>query len=187
MGFLIFVLYISVVGLGGTYGINLPAKYQPGFIPDLKNIPASKDIFVGLAWIIVTVFIPYLSARKAAFPLVPILFTFGITYVRTVLFDLRDIYTDQIVGREAVPMLFGKEKATSTMYGVLMVVSVMLLLQVVIGWQLAGSVACLIGIAYLLGFIQYNQNNVWAQSAKFDLFLDAQYFIVAALVFVFGR
>ena len=185
-GYVVFALYIAVVGLGGTYGISFPGGNKLGFLPNLKNIPASKDVFVGTAWVIVTVVVPYLSSDKAGSPFIPGLFTFGIAYVRTVLFDLRDIYTDQIVGKESVPMLVGKDRATSMMYGALLFLSALLLLRAISGLGVVNMLSCLVGIVYLSGFIYYNQNNTWAQSAKFDLFLDAQYYVVAALIMAFG-
>ncbi|MBI5178348.1 MAG: 4-hydroxy-3-methylbut-2-enyl diphosphate reductase [Nitrospinae bacterium] len=175
----IFGLYAAILLFGGTYGMQIMST-RISWVSNLKNIPASKDLFVGLAWAIIAVIVPFQGIGSGKGIIAPLLFTFGMGYVRTVLMDMRDIYSDQIVGKEALPILMGKEKATSAMYGVLLVISA--LLFVMMGDQTGYMAGYLCGTVYMLGFIHYNQNNIWAHSAKFDMFLDAVYFLIALFI-----
>ena len=176
-------IYLAVVGFGTTYGID---KGRLRLIVRLKDIPASKDIFVSFAWVMITVIVTYLNAEHAKNLTFPLLITFGIAYTRSVLFDIRDIYADQIIGKEVMPMLVGKEHAKKTLYGVLLGISIICIIDILIGGRESLMTAYLLGIAYLLGFVYYNENKIWIHSAKFDLFLDTPYFIIGLATYLFA-
>lgn len=175
-------IYLAIVGFGATYGID---KGRFRLFVRLKDIPASKDIFVSLAWVMTTVIITYINAHDAKELTFPILITFGIAYTRSILFDIRDIFADQVIGKEVMPMLVGKEHAKKTLYGVLLGISLICVIDLLIGGRGYLMSAYLLGIGYLLGFVYYNENKAWTHSARFDLFLDAPYFIIGLAVYLF--
>ncbi len=175
-------IYAAVVGFGATYGID---RSRFRLFVRLKDIPASKDIFVSLAWVMMTVILTHINSNHAKDITFPFLITFGIAYTRSILFDIRDIYSDQVIGKEVMPMLVGKEHAKKTLYGVLLGIGTICIIDLVIsGRWLMG--AYLLGIGYLLGFVYYNENKAWTHSAKFELFLDAPYFLIGVVTYLFA-
>ncbi len=174
-------IYLAVVGFGATYGID---KGRFRLFVRLKDIPASKDIFVSLAWVMITVILTGIAANSGKNLTFPILITFGIAYTRSILFDIRDIYADQVIGKEVMPMLVGKDHAKKTLYGVLLGLSIICIMDILVGSTGLIMVAYLLGIAYLLGFVYYNENKAWTHSAKFELFLDTPYFIIGLAAYL---
>lgn len=176
-------IYLAIIGFGTTYGID---RGQFRLFVRLKDIPASKDIFVSLAWVMITVIVTNLNSSHEKAVTFPILLTFGIAYTRSILFDIRDIFADQVIGKEVMPMLVGKEHAKKTLYGVLLGLSIICMVDLVVSGRYSLMSAYLLGIGYLLGFVYYNENKTWAHSAKFELFLDAPYFIIGFVTYLFA-
>ncbi len=174
-------IYLAVVGFGTTYGLD---RGRFRLFVRLKDIPASKDIFVSLAWVMITVVLTYINEKGTGNITFPLLITFGIAYTRSILFDIRDIYADQVIGKEVMPMLVGKEHAKKTLYGVLLGISIICIMDILFGGRGSLMAAYLLGIAYLLGFVYYNESKIWINSAKFDLFLDTPYFIIGAVAYL---
>ncbi len=183
-GIEIFGIYLLLILLGSTYGVNRPFfERMLGPFSKLSRIPASKDILAGFAWGIVTVAIPYIAAGNGKSFLLPFIFTFGIVYVRAVLLDLQDIYSDQIVGKEVLPMLTGSKRAIYTLYLVLFLeITVWLTAVISKGMAFGLMFPYLLGVLYLLGFIRYHQNG--APSIRFNLYLDSGYLAMALAAFI---
>lgn len=185
IGFAVLAVYLALTGLGATYGLAFPLFRKVLSIESLKDIPASKDIFVALAWAIITVIIPYMANGQAAHLLIPFLFTFGVAYIRRVLFDFREMHSDQVVGRETIPMLVGKEKAAAMLYAVVMFLGVVLTISLLTGGIGIAAIGMLAGVGYMFGFIVYDHTKVWAHSNKFELFMDAEFILVGIWTYLF--
>ncbi len=179
----IFGIYLLLILLGSTYGVNRPFfERMLGPFSKLSSIPASKDVLAGFAWGIVTVAIPYIAAGNGKLFLLPFIFTFGIVYVRAVLLDLQDISSDQIVGKELLPILTGSKRAIYTLYLVLFLEITVLMIAVMSGGMVFGLMfPYLLGILYLLGFIRYHQTG--APSIRFNLYLDSGFLAMALAAF----
>lgn len=181
IGLATLAVYLAVLGFGTTYGLD---RGQFRLFVRLKDIPASKDIFVSLAWVMITVALTYINEKGTEGITFPLLITFGIAYTRSILFDIRDIYADQVIGKEVMPMLVGKNHAKKTLYGVLLGIAIICMMDILLGGRGALMAAYLLGIAYLLGFVYYNESKIWIHSAKFELFLDAPYFIIGLAAYL---
>lgn len=173
-----FLLFLTVIAFGAAYGVE--HEKLPIFV-QMKNIPASKDLLVGLAWVITTVVIPYLSLTEANHLIYAITYTMVIAYSRTVLYDIKDIYSDQIIGKEAMPTLVGRSLAKSLLYALLIMMSVSTLYFAVTSKETV-FYAFISGIVYQLAFVYYNENKTLILSTRYDLFLDAQFYLVGVLV-----
>ncbi|MBN2713582.1 MAG: 4-hydroxy-3-methylbut-2-enyl diphosphate reductase [Planctomycetes bacterium] len=84
----------------------------------IKDIPASKDIFVAAAWGIV---IPGLiSCSDSNVDFVPILISaicvFLISFAKRATLDLRDIESDHLIGYETLPIIMGRKRAIVLLY-----------------------------------------------------------------------
>ncbi len=182
-GVMVPLLFFCVVFFGSTYHFNLWRGKRILRITQLMDIPASKDFFVALAWVIVTVVIPYLAAEAATGYVIPLIFTLGVAYIRTVLYDIRDIGGDQIIGKEAISVIVGKEKTTYSLYAVMVFLSIFLISAFLAGKAEISIIGMLVGLAYLLWFSFYGIKKEWRFSTKFELFLDTHFFIVGFLVY----
>lgn len=119
---------LALMGLASVLGIVyrlvvLPAPLRP-LLPyqRLMDIPGSKDLVMALAWATLLTLLPLLSGpspsekwENASWPLfqataICFFFVFTLVFTRSVLFDLRDIQADQIVGRETIPVVLGKNR-----------------------------------------------------------------------------
>ncbi len=79
----------------------------------LQDIPASRDLFTALAWGLLVTFIPMaLAGRFVLFPSTVAIFlwTVFLTALRSVIFDLRDMEGDRIMGRETLVTLMGWDR-----------------------------------------------------------------------------
>lgn len=167
-------LYLILILFGSSYGVNRPFFEKIlGHFSKLKSIPASKDLFVGLAWGIVTVAIPFIATGTSTIFFLPFIVTFGIGYVRAVLSDLQDIYSDRIMGKEVLPILMGNKWAISALYGVLIIELALIMFSVATGVEAKMMLPYLIGIIYFFGFIVYHHNS--APTTRFNFLLDTGY------------
>ncbi len=184
LGNLPLVFFIAVVWPGLTYGVPIvPLNFLSSSIR-LKNIPASKELFMGLAWGVITAVIPYVSSPHGTGLFYGFIFAFCVAYIRSALFGLRDIQDDQIVGREAIPIVIGKKRAFHILYGI-----IFLLVSVLSAGYAGGAVGrevfgLLAGAGCTLGFIIYNQLSSGDNLQKFDLVFDSHYLLVGILVYL---
>lgn len=80
---------------------------------NLKDIPTSRDLFAAMAWAVLITFIPqaiektfFIKASTIAF----FLWTFFLAFIRSLVFDLKDIEGDRIMGRETLITIIGESK-----------------------------------------------------------------------------
>ncbi len=90
---------------------------------NLKDIPTSRDLFAALAWAVLITFIPH--AINNVFVLKPatiaiFLWTFFLAYLRSLIFDLRDIEGDRILGRETLITIIGEKKVVRLIFSALL-------------------------------------------------------------------
>lgn len=90
---------------------------------NLKDIPTSRDLFAALAWAILITFIP--QAVEETLILNPatvaiFLWTFFLAYLRSLIFDLRDIEGDRIMGRETLITIIGEKRVIQLIFTALL-------------------------------------------------------------------
>jgi len=110
----------ALVALGTAAGVLYWLGYGgwPGRrigIGSLRQIPGSKELFVGLAWAVTTALIPGLVQGNPATHWrqisVAILLSFLLGGQRTLMTDLRDVEGDQLMGRETMAVALGESRA----------------------------------------------------------------------------
>lgn len=178
------LLFIAVVGPGVTYGVPIgPLKKLSSSIR-LKNIPASKELFMGLAWGVITALMPYVSSSRGTGLLYCFFFAFCVAYIRSALFGLRDIQDDQIIGREAIPIVIGKKRAFHILYGIIFLLVCVLSAGYAYGALGREVFGLLAGAGCTLGFIIYNQSSSGDYPQRFDLAFDSHYLLVGIFVYL---
>ncbi|MBI4633341.1 MAG: 4-hydroxy-3-methylbut-2-enyl diphosphate reductase [Deltaproteobacteria bacterium] len=145
-----FILLSLISLLGVLYNAKiLPKSWRFGSLIDL---PASKNISVALAWAAVTALLPRMEIALSMPPatVVAFLFTFAVVFIRSSLSDILDIQNDRLIGRETIPVLFGKERTLRLLKVLWILVFILLVASFSAGWTSSLSLALAISLFYVL-------------------------------------
>jgi 4-hydroxy-3-methylbut-2-enyl diphosphate reductase len=196
LGLWSFLLMILGSLLGVAYCVSaLPAHILPFLrYRRLVDIPGSKDIFMGLAWAFMLVLLPLVSrgsfdnfiSLKTGPPLwitaaICFLHVFTLVAVRSVVFDLRDIQSDQIVGRETIPILIGKERTRVLLAALTGLLAAAMLIGVRWGALTGAGYLMLLPLAYTWGYLYLYHRRAILDGLAFEAIVDGK-FILAGLL-----
>lgn len=183
-----FVLLLFMSLFGVLYSIN----FIPPFISSilkvrrLKEIPASKTMFVALAWAMVLVVLPALSQEASG------RLTFGVfifilllVMVRNAIFDLFGVQGDRIVGKETLPVLIGVNKTM-----LVLKVSLFCLLLMAIIMPFAGlmtvpySYLLIPALFYLVLFLVFYEKGYYTPGVRLEFGLESAFVFMAVSVWM---
>ncbi len=111
---LAFFTMIFLITSGLIYNIEIPILKCK-----LKDLPASKTIFVPLAWGFVSGIFPLFLKTPITlsfWPFLVFVYLSALAFIRTCCFDLLDIQGDQMVGRETLPIILGEKNSFKLLY-----------------------------------------------------------------------
>jgi len=188
---ILFYLMLITTGGGVVYHFKIvPESLRKYFTySNLQDIPTSRDLFVALAWAVLITFIPH--AIQPRFTLTPTTFFFFfwtcyLAYMRSLIFDLRDIEGDRIMGRETLVTVIGEKRVRKIMY-ITLGVSVLALfcfssfsLLPNYSWpdsNAGGFLLQLPVVVYLWVFMKWSHKVAGRHSGLFNLFADGQFFM----------
>ncbi len=119
----LFMLLPTFAGIIYHFSIVPPPLRKYVKYSNLKDIPTSRDLFAALAWAVLVTFIPQAIAN--IFVITPttiavFLWTFYLSYLRSLIFDLRDIEGDRIMGRETLITIIGEKQVKQLIFSTLM-------------------------------------------------------------------
>ncbi|MBU1487669.1 4-hydroxy-3-methylbut-2-enyl diphosphate reductase, partial [bacterium] len=169
----------ALILLSISYGIGLlySLKIVSGSrikLQRLRDIPASKDIFVAMAWTIVSAIIPFLSASlplaRGRFLLW--LFVFLAILAKTISFDLADIAGDRLIGKETTPALMGRRKTEILLFA--LIGSLLILIfttTLTLGWPRTGFLLALVPV-YVGAYLFLYHRRVYISETSSRFFLD---------------
>jgi 4-hydroxy-3-methylbut-2-enyl diphosphate reductase len=183
------MLFGTVAGSVYHFTIVPPVLRKIVRYKNLKDIPTSRDLFVALAWAVLITFMP--ATLKDTFNVSPVTFfvfawVFLLAFLRSVIFDLRDIEGDRIMGRETLVILVGENRARATIQATLILSLAGLVLFAVFAaaplysWRDVRPAAIILqafGALYMLIFMRLSQKIPPNRAALFNLFADAQFYI----------
>lgn len=156
LGWWPFGLVVLGSAAGLMYRFRLPRSLAVRIgLRSMEQLPGSKELFVGLAWATLAALVPAL-ARSATAGLwkgtaIGFVASFLMVFQRTLLLDLRDVETDQLVGRENLAGLLGGRTA-----GRLFLALVAALVLVIVGggcvarWTTSFCYPLLLSVPYAL-------------------------------------
>jgi 4-hydroxy-3-methylbut-2-enyl diphosphate reductase len=141
----VFFALLAMTGLGLLYSVRIfPESWlRVVRVAKLKDIPASKTIFVAGGWSVVATLLPALREGnnlnfKAFFAFSAV---FALVFLRSALFDIVDIQGDRLVGEETLPIVIGEKRTRR------------LLVYLVSGLAIAYVVAPFLGLATGFSYI----------------------------------
>jgi 4-hydroxy-3-methylbut-2-enyl diphosphate reductase len=137
MGMVPFWTLFAMSLLGLSYNLRVIPYLRSGqwYMRRMRDVPCSKTIMIALAWGVVTVLLPTLTAESACVQstLMTLLWTTGMVFCRTAFFDILDMQGDRIVGKETIPILLGPQKTFLIIKGVLIFIMALLPIAGVLG------------------------------------------------------
>ena len=150
-------LLVAAYALGVAYSMRIVPRRWSRWVPfaRLKDVPASKDLFVSLAWMVVCVLVPWLGhgARLTAAVVVACAFAFVLTFVKATMVDLGDMQEDRLLGRETLPIVLGERRTRRYMAGLTLILGVLLAAGAGLGWTPPVGWLLLACPAYVLAYL----------------------------------
>jgi 4-hydroxybenzoate polyprenyltransferase len=157
----------------------------------LKDIPTSRDIFVALAWGVTLTFVPHATMGYIVWgwpTAICFLEILVLGFLRSLIFDLKDIEGDRIMGRETLITIIGEKNVRKG-------------IKIILGLALTGLAVSPLVLAlgsgdsfsrenmmflpqipvflYIAAFLRWKHRIRREQSALFGGFADAQFYISA--------
>ncbi|MEW6686634.1 MAG: 4-hydroxy-3-methylbut-2-enyl diphosphate reductase [Candidatus Edwardsbacteria bacterium] len=178
-----------VVLLASAFGLVYRIRIIPKFFGfrSLQELPASRDLFQSLAWTLIIAVLPPFSQNKGLGmdTLTAGLFSFILVFVRSVIFDIRDIQGDMIVGKETLPILIGKEKTKLLLTFLISILGLFIFFAGRNSWlDPVLSFLLIIPIFYLFLYLYlYHQRMVW-RGLSFEFMVDASFLISGGITFL---
>jgi 4-hydroxy-3-methylbut-2-enyl diphosphate reductase len=189
--FLFYLLLFSIVA-GSVYHMTIVPPFLRTITryKSLKDIPTSRDLFVALSWAILITFIPQVIRGGLTFTLSTwfcFMLFFIQSFLRSLIFDLRDIEGDRIMGRETLITIIGESKVKTAIFIVIVgSIAVLMLYPFIISSayrrlphsiHTAAFVAQCAPFFYVLFFMFWNKTNKVSRSIFFNGLADAQFYI----------
>jgi len=189
---LLFYLMLIPTFAGIVYQFTIVPQPLKKYVKygNLKDIPTSRDLFAALAWSVLVTFIPqavngtFITINTAATAI--FFWTFLLAYLRSLIFDLKDIEGDRIMGRETLITIIGEVKVKRLIYLALGISFITLVslsgISFLPKWRFsdAPSYAYLLQIPVLTHiwfFMKWQHKLKNLLSALFNILADGQFYI----------
>jgi (E)-4-hydroxy-3-methyl-but-2-enyl pyrophosphate reductase len=188
------MLFASVSG--SVYHATIVPKSLRRIFPyeRLKDIPTSRDLFVALAWGTVLTFIPQaLNGRFSPNALTFACFGwyFILAFLRSLIFDLRDIEGDRILGRETLITIVGERRARRAIN---LIIILCIVLLIVVPWAIGLEadrsrsiirfLSQIPALFYAALFVRWNPRLKSTMPAVFNIMADALFYLAGVGIFI---
>ena len=185
-----FLLVLLISGLGIIYRLDiLPLSLAiGGKNVTLRQIPASKDLFMGLGWAVVTVFFPLLVSGHSVFNpafVITFIFTFMLVIIRSLFFDVRDLQGDQIVGRETLPTIIGTTGTQKLLITLTCLQAFVLTLGSAVGWITTLGYLMLLLALYIFIYLFLYHQRVFYRGTSVEVLGDMQFVLAGILAIIY--
>jgi len=181
---------VAVGSVGGlAYRLKLPgALVEKLGLRSLEQVPASKEVFVGLAWATLAALVPALATGEPLAVWRPGVLAFGVCFLmafqRTLALDLRDVEADQLMGRETLATLLGPAGASRLFFAVVAVEVLMLLTAGLIDWCTALAYWLPTVAVYSLVAFRLLRSPDRVQEELCEVLVGGQFYLAAGLAAV---
>ena len=177
-------LVLTVTSLAGVlYNMKLlPGNWR---FQRLRDIPGSKNISMALAWGMVTAVLPVLKNDSHFHPVtaVAFFFTFSLVFVRSALSDIMEMQSDKLLGRETIPVIFGKTKTQILLKSIILILLIILLISHPLGLSSSLSYFLILCTLYLWICFRVCDRRSGLSGALMEGLLETSYIIAGFAVF----
>ncbi len=169
-------LTLLIMSVGGVlYNMSIfPREWK---IRSLRDIPGSKNTLMSLAWGIAAAVLPVLDAPYFlnAGLAVAFFFTFGMVFIRSAMADMLEIQSDKLIGKETIPVFFGKERTITILKIISVILLAILMVSSPAGWASSLSFFLIACLLYLwICFLFCDKKPVLSEAVKEGL-LETSY------------
>ncbi len=183
-----FLLLLAISALGLIYNLRLlPGRPRSRFhYQKLKDLPGSKTLLVALAWGVVTSLLPPLAQEGRLLPatLVAFLYTSILVFVRSTLYDFKDIQGDLMVGKETIPIVLGRGKTETLVVLLLIFLGAALTAAATRGWTTSLASVLLISLGYVVSYYYLYRQKITAWGFLFEWAVDGSFIFAGLLAFL---
>ncbi|MGD0021558.1 MAG: 4-hydroxy-3-methylbut-2-enyl diphosphate reductase [Smithellaceae bacterium] len=179
-----FLFFISLAGL--LYNLKIMPKGWR--FQKLKDLPGSKNIFMATAWGTVTAILPALNINNFlnAQMIVAFGFAFGIVFIRSAMSDILEFQSDKLIGRETIPVLFGKANTKMVLKIISLILFAILLLSYSAGWTSSLSFFLFFCLLYIWICFHLCDRNSGLSGPVMEGMLETIYIIAGLSVFLWS-
>ena len=192
----LFMLVLFATVAGAVYHVPIVPRFLQGLFRNrtLKDFPTSRDLSVALAWAVLLTFIPQAEQGALKVSLLTgfcFAWIFFLSYIRSLMFDMRDIEGDRIMGRETLITIIGERRVRAVIRFLLWLCAVIIVVFPLVLYLYdaplfyARSAAIWLQLPVLGSvalFIRLSRSKRIKQSALFSILADMQLFIAAAAI-----
>ena len=186
VGWLPFALVMAGMVGGLLYSLPAGSALLSRFpMRSLRELPGSKELFVGLAWSLTTALVPALAAGALSLRwhsvVVTAAFCFLVAFQRTLFTDLGDVEGDQILGRESLALVLGERACKALMAAVLVAEGLVLLAGGLSGWTAPLSYWLLLAVAYWAACYVKLHRGRFPEAELGEALIDAKFYLCGLL------
>lgn len=180
-----FILIFAMSLLGLIYRVELIGKR--GFAARrLMDIPGSKDLFLGLAWtvIIAVLVVPASGSRFTPATGIAALFVASLAFTRSLVYSIRDVQGDRMVGRETIPVLIGESLTRRVGAAVLFVAAAGLVTSYVMGWSSILSLFLIANLVYAFITLWLTRGEKVYSDVLFETIVEGNFILSQVFAYV---
>jgi (E)-4-hydroxy-3-methyl-but-2-enyl pyrophosphate reductase len=189
-GLLPFLLLLAISALGMIYNLPLlPGRPRARFhYQKLKDVPGSKTLLVALAWGVVTSLLPPLAQEGRLLPSTAVAFFYTsiLVFVRSTLYDFKDIQGDLMVGKETIPIVLGRWKTEVLVVLLLLFLGAALTAAATRGWTTSLATVLLISLGYVVSYYYLYRRKITAWGFLFEWAVDGSFIFAGLLAFLWA-
>ena len=186
----IFFGLLAMTGLGLLYSVRIfPERWlRVVRVAKLKDIPASKTIFIAGGWSVVATLLP--SLREGSHVGLQALFAFVVVFVlvfvRSALFDLVDIQGDRLVGEESLPIFIGEKRTKRLLVYLVIGLAISLMVTPLLGLATDFSYMMLITCAYMGVYLLVHRRELLRPgSLRFESLVENSFYLSGGLAVLY--
>ena len=189
-GSAVFLGLLAMIGLGLLYSVRIFPESWLRYvrIVKLKDIPASKTLFIAGGWSAVATLLPAMGEGQSVGG--PTIFTlvvvFGLVLFRSAIFDILDIQSDRLVGEETIPIVLGESR--TKLFLIYAVLTLALLLVIAPALRLATDfsyvmILCCVYSGFYL-FVNHRE-LIRPGSRRFEALVETHFYLAGVLAVLY--
>jgi 4-hydroxy-3-methylbut-2-enyl diphosphate reductase len=186
----IFFALLAMIGLGLLYSVRIfPEKWlRVVRVAKLKDIPASKTIFIAGGWSVVATLLPALREGthldlRAFFAFIVV---FALVFLRSALFDIVDIQGDRLVGEETLPIVIGEKRTRRLLVYLVFGLAMAFVVAPFLGLATDFSYVLLITCCYMgLSLFVHRRELLRPGSLRFETLVENSFYLSGGLAVIY--
>ena len=186
----VFFALLAMTGLGLLYSVRIfPERWlRVVRVAKLKDIPASKTIFIAGGWSVVATLLPALRGGnqlelKAFFAFIVV---FALVFLRSALFDIVDIQGDRLVGEETLPIVIGEKRTRRLLVYLVFSLAIAFVVAPFLGLATDFSYVLLITCCYMgLSLFVHRWELLRPGSLRFETLVENSFYLSGGLAVLY--